>query len=98
MTHVAQIRAARALLGLSVEDLSAASGVDVSVVSTLEAESGSSDDPAHLDLLRRALEARGITFMADGDCTMGGPGVRLTERVQPDDGIRPENLNATNDD
>ena len=31
---------------------------------------------ATLDVLRRVLEAAGIIFLADGETTAGGPGVR----------------------
>ena len=48
--------------------------------------------------VRNALEARGIIFIASGNQDEGGPGIRLRARTSNDDGIRPENLNAANDD
>ena len=33
--------------------------------------------PASRQVLRNALEAAGVTFLADGETTTGGPGVRM---------------------
>lgn len=97
MITIIQIRAARALLGLTIDELSAQSGIAPDIIRSIEASDGRYADQAHVLTLKQALEARGVTFFADGDCPPGGEGVRLTARHDQDDGIRPENLNATND-
>lgn len=97
MITPAQIRAARALLGLSVDQLSAKSGVSTFLIVKVEDEKSATLDQATLLTLRGALEREGIAFLADGDCPPGGTGVRLVARHDTDEGMRPENLNATND-
>jgi len=97
MTTAAQIRAARALLGITVDELSARSGVSSFLILQCEAPTGSALDGATLHHLRETLEGLGVSFLSDGDCVIGGEGVRLTKRDETGEGIRPENLNATND-
>ncbi|SSC68256.1 helix-turn-helix domain-containing protein [Ciceribacter selenitireducens] len=97
MITPAQIRAARALLGLSVDQISAKSGVSAFMVLQIEEEKSASPDQAVLLALRSAFEHAGIAFLADGDCPPGGMGVRLAARHDTGEGLRPENLNATND-
>lgn len=97
MITPAQIRAARALLGLSVDQLSAKSGVSAFMILQVEDEKSATLDQATLLTLRNALERAGIAFLADGDCPPGGMGVRLVARHDTGEGLRPENLNATND-
>jgi len=66
MTTAAQIRAARALIGKSIDELATSSGIGVSVISALEA--GTSDTPpGALEKLRTALEGQGVIFVASGD-------------------------------
>lgn len=97
MTTAAQIRAARALIGKSVDDLAASSGVEAPVITALEA--GQADAPyGALEHLKTTLESLGVIFVASGDQEDGGSGVRLAARVHADDGLRPDQLNATNDD
>lgn len=97
MITPAQIRAARALLGLSVDQLSAKSGVSAFMILQVEDEKSATLDQATLLTLRNALDKAGIAFLADGDCPPGGMGVRLVARRDTGEGLRPENLNATND-
>ena len=97
MITAAQIRAARALLGLSIDQVSAKSGVSAFMILQIEEEKSASLDQAVLLALRSAFEQAGIAFLADGDCPPGGTGVRLAARHDPGEGLRPENLNATND-
>lgn len=71
-----QIRAARALLRLTVADLSVQAGVGVATIKRLEAVDGI--PPAHartLDALQKALEAAGVEFIGSPD---NAPGVRLS--------------------
>lgn len=70
-----QIRAARALLRLSVVDLSLKSGVGVATIKRLEAMDGlPSANVRTVDALVKALESLGIDFIGSPE---DGPGVRL---------------------
>jgi transcriptional regulator with XRE-family HTH domain len=73
----AQIRAARALLRWSAEDLARASTLGVTTIRRAELTEDQTSMTAANDLaVRRALEAAGVQFI-DGDG--GGPGVRLRQ-------------------
>lgn len=76
MITPAQCRAARALLQWSQQDL--AEAAKVGVVTVRQFENGSSE-PRHatLDVMTRAIEAEGVIFVADGETSTGGAGVRL---------------------
>lgn len=70
-----QIRAARALLRLSVADLAKASGVGVATIKRIEASDGlPSANARTLDALSKALQASGIEFIGGPD---DAPGLRL---------------------
>lgn len=70
-----QIRAARALLRLTVVDLAQASGVGVATIKRIESTDGlPSANARTLDALVKALVALGIEFVGSYD---DGPGVRL---------------------
>ncbi len=73
----AQIRAGRALVGWSADDLAEKARVGVATVR--RAETGQrATTPANLDAIRRALQAAGVEFLSEGDYAgNGGPGVRL---------------------
>lgn len=74
-----QIRAARALAGMTAQELADASGVSYPTVQRLDATrgpvSGRHDTVA---ALVRALEARGIQFLDDGQIATG-PGVAMKD-------------------
>lgn len=75
----AQIRAARALVRLSAEELAAAANVGVATVRRAEAEDGSpTTTTANLKAIRLALEAAGVVFIPENG---GGPGVRLARSI-----------------
>ena len=75
----AQIRAARALIRWSAEDLSRHSSVSVTTIRRAELmPSATALTRANDQVIRRALEQAGIEFI---DAEGGGPGVRL--RVPP---------------
>lgn len=84
------------MLGLTTEALATDSRLPVDSIEALE-EDANSVDPKALAAVRAALEARGVLFIASGSDQGGGCGVRF-KRWDEDEGIRPENLNATNDD
>lgn len=70
----AQIRMARAALGISGRVLAERSGVADSTIHRFEASKGGMQTGT-IDRLQMALEAEGVTFInADA---FGGPGVRL---------------------
>lgn len=71
----AQIRAARALLRITVNDLAEMSEIGIATIKRMEASTGI--PPAHartLDQLTKALESAGIEFIGAPD---DRPGVRL---------------------
>jgi transcriptional regulator with XRE-family HTH domain len=75
---IEQIKAARALLGWSQNDLANASGVSIPTVKRLEAASGTIGGRAETGAaLQKALETAGIEFIPENG---GGAGVRLRNR------------------
>ena len=75
-----QIRAARALLKWSAEDLARHSKVSLRTIRRAElAESHSSMTVPNDLAIRRAFEAVGVEFIDENG---GGPGVRLRKRQQ----------------
>jgi transcriptional regulator with XRE-family HTH domain len=78
MISTRQVKAARAMLGWSQDDLAKHSGVSYPTIARLEAEDGplgGRSDTA--EKLQHALQSAGIIFVAEnGD----GPGVRLRKR------------------
>ena len=77
----AQIRAARALIRWSAEDLARESALGVTTIRRAElAESETSMTTVNDLAVRRTLEAAGVEFIDEND---GGPGVRLRKRQRP---------------
>lgn len=70
----AQIRAARALVKLSADDLAERAKVGIATIRRAESDSGPKTSAVVLNALRLALEAAGVEFLTADD---GGPGVRL---------------------
>jgi transcriptional regulator with XRE-family HTH domain len=74
----AQIRAARALLRWSADDLARASALGVNTIRRAELAEGETSMTAANDLsVRRAFETAGVEFIDENG---GGPGVRLRKR------------------
>ena len=96
MITSAQLRGARAMLELTVETLASESKLPVSAIEALETGISPADMRA-LATVRSVLESHGVLFLAGGSDGTGGPGIRF-KHWSENDGIRPENLNATNDD
>ncbi|MGX1306037.1 transcriptional regulator with XRE-family HTH domain [Amorphus suaedae] len=89
-----QIRMARAALGWAPEELAGRIGLQAGEIERLE--QGVDADPDTADRLRMAFEAEGVVFLDADDS--GGPGVRAADAPLPAcEGIRPEDLNASND-
>jgi predicted transcriptional regulator len=75
---IRQVKAARALLGWSQDDLAKHSGVSAPTVKRLEAAEGDIGGRAETgEALVTALQDAGVEFIAENG---GGPGVRLTRR------------------
>lgn len=85
-----QVRAARALLRMEQKDLAERSGVSLPSIKRLEQMNGSltATRVSTVEAIRAALEAAGVTFIAENG---GGPGVRLSRPPhQPSDAIQSE--------
>jgi hypothetical protein len=100
MTHErtitpAQLRAGRALLGLSQAELAGRACLALMTIKQAEAEAEAHASEAALAAIRVALEDQGVIFLdADG---WEGPGVRLRRSGPPDEGLRPDQLTSDND-
>lgn len=78
MIGASQIRAARALLGLSAADLANLSGVPHRTIQRFEAaEDVPPSRGGTLDRVRNALENEGVEFFGD---PVASPGVRLNRK------------------
>lgn len=96
MVTASQLRAARALIALSVDELAAASGLSSEAVAQAEAAEVHAE-PGTTERLRVILESKGVIFVAAGDGDAGaGVGVRVRQ-VSHDEGMRPQDLNSFND-
>lgn len=77
-----QIKAARALLDWSQQDLALAAGVSEPTVKRLEAADGDLGGRSEtIQKLLAALEREGVEFIKENG---GGPGVRLRDRTSPE--------------
>ena len=83
MMTAAQLRAARALLGMDQKDLAAASGLSLPTIQRMEASDGViRGNVDSLMKLVSALDNAGIELINPGaSSTAGGRGVRLRENV-----------------
>lgn len=90
-----QLRAGRAMIALSIEDLAEVTGLSIKDIS--DAENATAVDPKVAERIRLALEPKGLVFVAAGEDNPGaGPGVRL-RNYGADEGIRPQDLSSAND-
>jgi transcriptional regulator with XRE-family HTH domain len=77
---IRQVKAARALLAWSQEELADAASVSVPTIKRLEARDGPLTGRAEtVGKIEAALEAAGIEFIDENG---GGPGVRLQRRLK----------------
>jgi DNA-binding XRE family transcriptional regulator len=75
---IKQVKAARALLGCSQEELAAAADVSIPTIKRLEAQDGVLGGRQETGTkIRLALETAGVEFIDENG---GGPGVRLRKR------------------
>ena len=78
MISPAQIRAARALLGISADELARRSGVSWATIQRFESAPGIPPSRGGtLERVKAALEEAGIDFIGD---PVASPGVRLRQR------------------
>jgi transcriptional regulator with XRE-family HTH domain len=78
---IRQIKASRALLAWSQEQLAAAAGVSIPTVKRLEAQDGPLGGRSETgSKICSAIEAAGVEFIDENG---GGPGVRLRKRQRP---------------
>lgn len=79
MITSSQIKAARALVGLTVAELAKSAGIGFTTMVRLEASDGvPSGTVRTLDAVQRALEEAGIEFIGTPE---DGPGVRLHKKL-----------------
>jgi hypothetical protein len=97
MITSAQIRAARALLDVTIDRLCQESGVAALLILQMEADRAHEAMPQHYAAVQSALERLGVRFLQPGENGPGGEGLRLSARAE-EDGLRPEELSAANDD
>jgi transcriptional regulator with XRE-family HTH domain len=91
----AQLRAGRALLGLSQAEVAGRACLSLNTIKLAEAEGEAHASEAALAAIRVALEDQGVIFLdADGG---EGPGIRLRRFGPPDEGLRPDQLTSEND-
>ena len=75
---IRQLKAARALLAWSQEELAAAADVSIPTIKRLEAQDGPLGGRSETGVkIRMALEKAGVEFIDENG---GGPGVRLRRR------------------
>ncbi len=79
MISVAQIRAARGLVGWSQNELAEAAGISGATVRRVETDQGVAVSEAKITAIRTALEKAGVIFV---DANGEGPGVRLKKRAR----------------
>ena len=91
----AQLRAGRALLGLSQAELAGRACLSTSTIQQAEADGDLGASEADMAAIRVALEDQGVIYLeTDG---REGLGVRLRHSGPPDEGLRPDQLTSDND-
>lgn len=76
MISAAQMRAARALVGMTQEQLAQASGLSGQTIKRMESMGTGRSSADNVDAIQRALEAAGVQFIPENG---GGAGVRLAK-------------------
>jgi transcriptional regulator with XRE-family HTH domain len=75
MIKPCQLRAARALVGMSQHELAERSGVGITTIKRFELANGQVARASTLEVLAKTLEEAGVIFLPEG--RGNGPGVRL---------------------
>ncbi len=94
MVTPAQVRAGRALIGLSQAELAGRACLSLATIKHAELDGEGRASEAALAAIRVALESQGVIFIDAGD---EGSGVRLRRFGPPDEGLRPNQLTSEND-
>jgi transcriptional regulator with XRE-family HTH domain len=77
---IRQIKAARALLGWSQEQLASSADISIPTIKRLEAQDGPLGGRSETAMkIRMALETSGVEFIDENG---GGPGVRLRKQLR----------------
>lgn len=92
---VAQIRAARGLIGWSQTELAKAAGLSLPTVKRFETQGGARVSDDAVAKMGAALEAAGVEFIPENG---GGAGVRLKRPPRLGETIPLDDLNASNDE
>ncbi len=90
----AQLRAGRALLGLSQAELAGHTYLSISTIQRAEADGELVASEPAVAAIQAVLEDQGVIFLKAGD---EGPGVRLRRSGPRDEGLRPDQLTSEND-
>jgi transcriptional regulator with XRE-family HTH domain len=79
MLQANQIRAARALLNWSQAELVEKTGLSLTTVRRMEDDKIGPErsSAGNVSTVTKVLEDAGVLFLANGDATDGGPGVRM---------------------
>ena len=84
MLQVAQLRAARSLLGWRQEDIAQAAKISVATIRRIESQEGPlAGYVSTLVKIQAAFEHAGIQFIDDDE--LGGFGVRMAKKTRSDD-------------
>ena len=94
MVTPAQLRAGRALIGLSRAQLAGRACLSIATVTQAETDDEFHTSEAVRAAIRVALEDQGVIFIDAGD---EGPGVRLRRSGPRDEGLKPDQLTSEND-
>lgn len=76
MIDASQIKAARALVGMTQDDVAKASGLSVQTIKRMELTGTERSTVANVMAVQRVLEAAGVIFIPENG---GGVGVRLAK-------------------
>ena len=76
MISAAQMRAGRALVGMTQEQLATAAGLSGQTIKRMETMGTDRSSAGNVDAIRKALEAAGVQFIPENG---GGAGVRLAK-------------------
>ena len=90
----AQLRAGRALLGLSQAELAGRACLSIHTVKRAEVDRGLGMSEAAMAAIRVALENQGVILI---EARNERPGVRLRRSGPRDEGLRPDQLTSEND-
>lgn len=77
MITAAQIKAARALVGLTQDDIARSTNLSVQTIKRMESVGTERSTAGNVDAVKKALQASGVIFLEDGETAIGGVGVRL---------------------